>query len=334
MKTKTQERPKTWVFSAPHSKVQKKALSPLMFVLSLALLSSCMDYSMDVIEDIHSEYDNIKVINVDAAFLKAHYVGDESITSVTLDALLKSNRENSHQIKYRVEGETLNVEVTSRGLGRIGNLRTDGHIYLTGPKSMELNLSAASGSVKAENVAGEALSLEVGSGKVYAKDIKVSKIYLQASSGNVDAINLEGTIHSNVSSGKIDIHTVKGEVDAEASSGKISLNSIQGLVIAKVNSGSIHLSNVSEIGPLKVSSGRILALNCGLGPYTTLHANSGRIEIQTPSNLRNFNYNLSAGSGRVRVGERQNSGNLLIDNGAPHTVTGTVTSGQISILDR
>jgi lia operon protein LiaG len=331
MKTNTGAKPKTWVFLNPSSRVQQKGFPFFFGFLIIAMLSSCLDHGMDVVQDIQEEFEGITSISVDAAFLEAHYEGLPDKDVVSLDALLKSNRESSYIIRYKVQGETLKIEVVSRGGGRLGNLRTDGHIWLKGPSNMELDLNAGSGKVSAANTEGENHSLSVGSGKVVATGLKSKAIRLQASSGVIMATSLEGDILVDVSSGKIDVDKVKGKVSAEASSGKIQLTNIEGLVGAKVTSGNIQLSKIAEIGPLQISSGKITGSHCGLGPFSSLKATSGKIEIQSSTPLQHFNYALSATSGRVSVGNQQSRGNLNIQNGSPHTITGTVTSGQLAI---
>ncbi len=322
--------PKTWVFLSPNTKELAKRLPIFLLLFSLGLLSSCLDYNMEVVQDIQEDFEGITSVSVDAAFLEAHYEGSEDMEVVSLDAMLKSNRGSSHIIRYKVDGETLKIEVVSRG-GRIGNLRTDGHILLKGPKNMELNLNTGSGKISATNTEGVSHALSVGSGKVVATGLKANTILLQASSGEIMANSMEGDIRVEVSSGKIEVGKVKGNLMAGASSGKIQLSDINGWVEAKANSGDIKLSNIAELGPLEISSGRITGSHCGLGPNTSLKATSGRIEIHSSTPLHHFNYALSATSGKVSVGNHQKSGSLNIQNGSPHTVTGTVTSGRIAI---
>jgi hypothetical protein len=70
-----------------------------------------------------------------------------------------------------------------------------------------------------------------------------------------------------------------------------------------------------------------------LGSRTSLQANSGSISIQTPSDLKAFNFDLKANSGSVRVGEQDSDDKLNLNNGASSTVTGKVSSGSIKIVN-
>jgi hypothetical protein len=77
----------------------------------------------------------------------------------------------------------------------------------------------------------------------------------------------------------------------------------------------------------------VFATATGLSAETSLKASSGNIYIQTLSNLKNFNFNISSGSGLVRVGDSQSSGNLVINNGSANTIRGEVSSGKIEIVN-
>jgi hypothetical protein len=58
-----------------------------------------------------------------------------------------------------------------------------------------------------------------------------------------------------------------------------------------------------------------------------------KISIQTDTDLSLFNYDMSTGSGKARVGESQSSGSLKIVNGSAHTIKGEVSSGTIEIYN-
>jgi formylmethanofuran dehydrogenase subunit C len=47
--------------------------------------------------------------------------------------------------------------------------------------------------------------------------------------------------------------------------------------------------------------------------------------------IEEFNYNITTGSGKARVGTNQASGSLVINNGATSTIRGEVSSGKIEI---
>jgi len=126
---------------------------------------------------------------------------------------------------------------------------------------------------------------------------------------------------------------VNGNISAECSSGNLLVTDLVGKIDAKVSSGKIELERVTELGKLAASSGSISARQSGLGPNTVLTASSGTISIQTNSVLNHFNYDLSASSGSVKIGDTTSPGTLKINNGAAHTVKGLVGSGKIHIVN-
>jgi hypothetical protein len=136
-----------------------------------------------------------------------------------------------------------------------------------------------------------------------------------------------------LSSGNLELVRVDGDVDAENSSGQIKLSEINGIANVSVSSGKIVLSKVKALGKATLSSGQLFATETGLSAATSLKASSGNIYIQTMSDLKGFNFNISSGSGSVKVGDSRSSGNLVINNGSANTIRGEVNSGKIEIVN-
>ncbi len=106
---------------------------------------------------------------------------------------------------------------------------------------------------------------------------------------------------------------------------------IQGEIDVNITSGSVHLNEISQLGHLKLNSGLIKAEQVGLGPNTSFMGNSGAFKIQTFSDFMDFNFDLQAGSGMVKVGDQSSSDQLWIENGSEFTIYGKIGSGIISI---
>lgn len=328
MKTiKGKQEKKIWSFSFPSKKKLNVSGSLL---LSMLFFTACLDPHLETVADIEESFAGIGSIEVDAGFLPAEYLGSPDLEEVSLDALLRSNVDGGKTIAYSVVGEKLIVSLDQNGLG-MG--RSEGHIRLTGPTHMSLQMHAGSGTIYAENVVGDRIDLEVNSGRVSAKNLDALEVYLTASSGEVVGENIAGNTIASVSSGKLSLEQIEGDLDAEASSGNMAFRAINGLLNAKLSSGKIDMEQVEALGRVTLSSGKATGRDIGLSEHTFLKASSGNISIKTNSNIAAFNYEIHAGSGRVKVGESESSGTLIIRNGSPHTIKGEVSSGKIEIVN-
>ncbi|MCS4434430.1 DUF4097 domain-containing protein [Aquiflexum gelatinilyticum] len=301
--------------------------------LALMSLNSCLDNELSIVSEINQDFSNITSVEVDGAFLEVEYLGETGKQDVSLDALLKSNSNKRYEIVFDVvDGTKLKIEVKS-GSGISGNLRAEGYIRLTGPKAMVLDLETGSGKVSAKDVVSTETKLLVGSGEIYAKNISSTLVTINSSSGNAYGEDIAGKVEALVSSGNLELLRIDGDVEAEGSSGQIKLSEINGIANVAISSGKIQLSKVKALGKATLSSGQLFATSTGLSAETSLKASSGNIYIQTMSDLNSFNFNISSGSGSVRVGDSQSSGNLVINNGSALTIRGEVNSGKIEIVN-
>jgi hypothetical protein len=198
---------------------------------------------------------------------------------------------------------------------------------------MILDLESGSGKVSAKDVVSNETNLLVGSGEIFAKNISSTLITLNSSSGKIFGEDITGKVSALVSSGNLELLRIEGNIDVEGSSGQTKLIDINGMVNVSVSSGKIELSKVKALGKATLSSGQLFATETGLSSATSLKASSGNIYIQSVSNLKDFNFNISSGSGLVRIGDSQSSGNLVINNGSPNTIRGEVSSGKIEIVN-
>jgi hypothetical protein len=327
----------TQVFNGGHSFYSNKKVnlffSHLILLVSLLILSSCLSDDLSVVSELNQDFEGITDVEVDGSFMEVQYVGESGKQVLNLNAVLRSNSDKKYEVKYRIVGSTLQVFIETNNRLFSGGAKGDGYIKLTGPRSMKLDLEAGSGSVDAQNIVSTQTKLQVGSGSVTAKNITSPQISLDVSSGTAKIEDITGLVKATVSSGKLEINRIDGDVDADGSSGQIILMDINGMVESNISSGKIEMTNVKSIGQINVSSGQLFATNSGLSPQTNLKASSGNIYIQTFSDLRSYNFNITAGSGTVRVGDSQSSGTLNINNGSAHTIRGEVGSGKIEIVN-
>jgi lia operon protein LiaG len=300
-------------------------------VFAITLFPSCGFSQMNTIVDIEKTFHDIEEIEISGGPLEVTYEGRQADKNVFLNAFLESNREGSHDITYRVDGRTLKVELQRKITG--GNIRNQGFISLTGPENVRLTVRGSSGRVYVSGVTHRQADIRVSSGRMEVSGMMVDNLVLTASSGQILGRNLGGNVQCTVSSGRAELERVDGDVTFKGSSGRYTLKDVQGKVSGSMSSGSITVEDSQEVGSLAVSSGRIRGNNVGLGSDTQLKASSGSIEIQTFSNLDDFDFDLSASSGSLTVGRTKTGKRLSLDNGADATVRGVVSSGRIKIVN-
>jgi len=311
-----------------------KSLLVLLFFGLVVLHSSCESQGPLVSRESEESFEGIKEIEVNGKYLEVFYEGIENASKVTLNSYLKVPENSDLDLKFRKSGSKLIVEVTGNAVQlNFFNFNggDNGFISLTGPEDIKLNIANSSGSIDVKYVKHDHIDLQVNSGYINALALNVKDINLKASSGSIKAEGLVGDVKAQVNSGSITMKEVQGDVNAQASSGSLKLQDVEGTVSGKVNSGSMKFDQIAYLGDLTVSSGSINATNAGLGEQTVLNSNSGSIKIQTPTDLTKFNFDLSANSGSVTVGEQKGSKRLEIDNASAYTIQGKASSGSIKI---
>ncbi|RAI91519.1 DUF4097 family beta strand repeat-containing protein [Algoriphagus yeomjeoni] len=294
---------------------------------TIASLTSC-DTNLELVQSINEEFTEVNSIEIESSFLDVSYIGNPNLESVQLIGVLESSRVGNYSIEYRVDKNKLIIEVERKGMGG-GNSR--GYINLNGPELMNIDMEAGSGNIKISQVIAQEFEFDGGSGNVELGDISAPVLELQLSSGKINAYDLIGDVELEISSGNASISNLEGNLNAIGSSGKFTFKMIKGKVNSSLNSGNGVLNGVQELGRLKISSGNYTVRNSYFGSNTQFEGSSGSFDIQTNSDLRDFNFDMTTSSGNIRVGESNSSGSLKIDNGSLYTVSGVVSSGNIKI---
>lgn len=295
------------------------------------ILPSCGMSQMHVVSDIEETFDGIEEIVIKGGALEVTYEGSDQASDVFLNAYLESNRENGLEIIYKVEGKRLRVELRRGNSNGWGNFKSKGFISLTGPENMKLQVNNSSGPMFISNVKSDKIDLSISSGRIEARQLSSDRINLTASSGKLEIEGINGHLIGKISSGRGNISKVNGDVSVEASSGSYHISEVDGTVNGSLSSGSITLEEIGELGSLTVSSGRIKAAHAGLGENTRFNGSSGSFVVQTDSNLDDYNFDLSSSSGGLEVGDTKTRKNLNINNRSNITVSGSISSGRISI---
>jgi len=307
-------------------------LSVLLVILVTMTISSGAIAQVKTLVDVTKSYNGISKIEVSGGALEIEYMGGQK-AEVSVNAFLESNNYDQ-DIVFVTVGNVLKItHKTSSKKVTVGNTRTKGYIKIQGPEQMELDLKGGSGKINVKNVSAPQTVLSVGSGNLSARNIN-GDIKANAGSGSIKLAGVNGNIKGNIGSGSANIQDVKGNLEYTSSSGGLTATSIDGVVHISLTSGNAKLESVTELGDLKITSGNFNATNAGLGAGTRINGTSGNFKIQTPSDLRDFNFNLSATSGNITVGNSKSGRNLSIDNGSEKSVKGSITSGNISILNQ
>ncbi|MCH6233267.1 DUF4097 family beta strand repeat-containing protein [Cognataquiflexum rubidum] len=310
-------------------KTNLKLSTLLLFFFSMAAVSPVFA-QVKTLVDVTKSFSGINKIEVSGGQLEVEYIGG-SQTDVSVNAFLESTNADQ-DIVFVTLGDVLKISHKVSNNNNWNN-KTKGHIKIKGPVGMSLDMKGGSGSVYVENVSSETTNLAVGSGSVSAKDIR-GDVSANAGSGSIKMYGIQGNVKGQVGSGSADMQDINGNINYSSGSGGISVVGVQGIVNVSLSSGNAKLENVSELGDLKVTSGNVSATNAGLGTETRFSGTSGNFKIQTPSNLREFNFNLNATSGNITVGNSKGGRNLNIDNGASTEIRGNITSGNISIVNQ
>lgn len=305
----------------------KKSIQVLLGFCFL-LLSAGSVLAQNVLVDTQKSYSNIKTIEVNGGWLDVSYQGGSS-SSVDVKAYLASN-DSDQDIVFVTVGDVLKISLERKQSNYSWNSRNKGYLTITGPENISLKVKNSSGTLTVDKVKAEETSLQVTSGKISASNIG-GDLYLGATSGNLQVNGVSGHVQVRLTSGNASINQINGNVDFESTSGSLDADGVKGLFSVSLTSGNAKLNNIGSLGKLQFTSGNIRATQAGLNDQTQFSGTSGNFNIQTPSDLKGFNYSLKASSGNLKVGSVSTGKTLEIDNGAPSTIRGNISSGNITI---
>ncbi|MEX2511393.1 MAG: DUF4097 family beta strand repeat-containing protein [Cyclobacteriaceae bacterium] len=294
--------------------------------LIMAFLVMLLSNAAQAQELIEKTFSGKEILELQVEGIEVNYQGISGKEDISLEALLGKNENTDKSLIMVSIGNKLKIAYKPPK----GNDPTRKFINLKGPESINLNFKNSSGSLRVSNVNAPSTILKVGSGLLDASNIN-GNVETIATSGKVILKNIQGNVFCDITSGVAEIEKIQGNMDFSATSGMLKAKDILGRLNAKITSGNIRLEEIGELGNLNVTSGNIKAHYAGLGDQTNLQGSSGNIDISTPSMLENYNFDLNAGSGSLRVGNHSHSKTLNIQNGAFPTVKGNIGSGSIRI---
>jgi hypothetical protein len=287
-----------------------------------------LSYAQNVIVDANKSYSNIKSVEVNGGWLDVTYEGGSS-SEVKVAAYLESN-ETNQDIVFVTLGDVLKISYERNSNNSSWNNKSKGYIKITGPREVALQLRNSSGSLMVNNVSNIETVLKVSSGKISASSIN-GNLDIQASSGSLKIDGVKGNVIAGVTSGNADISNVTGNVQYKSTSGSLDAENVGGEIDVTLTSGNARLTNIGTLGSLRFTSGNIKAENAGLGDNTSFSGTSGSFKVQTPSDLKAYNFSLKASSGNVKVGNVSTGKSLEMNNGSGPWVKGNISSGNITI---
>ncbi|WP_215224486.1 DUF4097 domain-containing protein [Echinicola shivajiensis] len=277
---------------------------------------------------IEKSFDNIEKLEIQGGSISLSYEGNTSQSSIKVTADLGDDQNADKNLVFVTVGNTL--KISYQKTGNWNNNNNKRYIHITGPEVIVLKAANSSGKMHIKGVASELTELTASSGIIQVEDIS-GNLKLAGSSGKIEVNSVEGDVECNMTSGMMDLEYIKGNTSLSSSSGRITAKHVAGELNVKITSGSVSMEDISTLGKLKLSSGMMKAKKVGFGPNTSFSGSSGMFNIKANALLDNYNYDLNAGSGMVKVGDMSSSDHLHIDHGADHTVKGNIGSGMITI---
>ncbi|MBD8488124.1 DUF4097 family beta strand repeat protein [Echinicola sp. CAU 1574] len=279
---------------------------------------------------IQKSFENISKLEIQGGSIEISYEGNSSQSDIQVEADMGSTENADKNLIFITVGNTLKISYQTPSNSWKSNDRGKKYVHISGPKNIELSASNSSGKLHVKGVSSPSIDLKASSGMILVEDIE-GELNLAGSSGKVEARNISGEVNCKMTSGIMELEYIKGNTNLSSSSGKIKAQHISGELNVKITSGSVDLEDISTLGELKLSSGMMSAKKVGFGPNTSFMGSSGAFKIKAAAMLDQYNYDMSAGSGMVKVGKMSSSDHLVIDHDADHTIIGKIGSGMISI---
>ncbi|GGZ35898.1 hypothetical protein GCM10007049_31470 [Echinicola pacifica] len=302
------------------------------FISAAFLFFAGISISVQAQQIINKTFDHINELNIEGGSIEVSYEGIDNQKEIKLTASLGANEQADKDLIFVTIGNTLKIsyQSNSNNWNNNNSNKTKRYIRITGPSEIVLKASNSSGILKVKNIHSAQTILKASSGIIEVENIN-GNLHLSASSGQIKAKDIQGDVKANISSGQLEIDKVNGNLELKSTSGMAKAKNISSQLQASLTSGSVSVENIGSLGNIELSSGHFKAKNAGLGANSSFRGSSGAIVIHTSSDLNAYNYELSVGSGMVRVGNQSNSEGILINNQAASTISGKIGSGMISI---
>jgi len=204
--------------------------------------------------------------------------GDDSVSQITVDAVIGSENGKDYEFTLEKHGNTaVLVAKTDGGIFKNSHAYLD--LVVRVPTSMNLEVSDGSGSIMIDNIAGDvsvndgsgsmyisrvggALDINDGSGDIEVKNVSKS-VKINDGSGNIDLTKVSGSLKVNDGSGNVDAFHISGDVRVSDGSGNVTVGDVTGNVRVDDGSGNIDVNRVSGKVTISDGSGNINVSDAG-----------------------------------------------------------------------
>ncbi len=228
-------------------------MNAVLFLTSSCIINDLNGQANIVIDQAQKDFDNVASIVVKGSFCNVNVIG-QNAENVAFKGEIKSNKEREDvKISYKQSGSDLEVWI-ERPSSLRGSFK--GVLDFKVPMNTNIKVKNSSGSVNVSNIGQSIVDLSASSGSIKAENID-SNLDVVTSSGSIKTINIGGDLHISCSSGSQYMNTIGGDVEAKVSSGGIKAEKVNGNLTSTSSSGSQHLSEINGDVRAEASSGSI-----------------------------------------------------------------------------
>jgi hypothetical protein len=246
-----------------------------------------------------------------------------AVHHVSRDYRMAATLNTRRTVDVRERGHNIAVTV-SKTPGWTPSARPE-RIDLYLPDDINLAIEVGSGRVTISGFTLERLDVRTGSGAISVEDV-AGPMEVRTGSGSVTIRGCDGDKEIGVGSGSISVIDSDGSIDSGSASGSHEYREIDGDISVEAGSGSVTLDEVQGIFEITANSGRIAGEEIRLEGSSRFESNSGAISISFLNEGEDLRFDLSAGSGSLRVNDTRGSSRLAIGSGSIE-VTGNSGSG-------
>lgn len=284
---------------------QRKPLLAAGASVSIALLAGCMGSP-----GIRGTFDRTLTVNGPVQLELTTGSGDVHVTTgpagqVQIHGVIHAHGWSDQDAQNKLNRIQSNPPISQDdNLIRVGGMgfSTGGasiDYTITVPASTELRSRAGSGDVDVNGIQGPA-NFVAGSGNVVASGIG-NDVQILAGSGDVKIFGVQGQAQVTTGSGDIAVHDAKGAVRLHAGSGDVDIERPSDAVVAETGSGNVTVNGATADLRVRTGSGTVsIAGNPGANNYWDIHASSGDVTLQIPSNA-SFELYARTGSGDINT---------------------------------
>jgi len=291
-----------------------KKLSMLAMAMSTVLLSGCIlkvnahdhQHSASGLTETQHQLvlDNanqLSYFDISAGRGNLEIVGDDSVTSITVDAIIGSEDGKDYEFTLKKSGDGAKLLAKSDG-GMFSNSHAYLHLTVRVPSSLKLNVSDGSGDMSINNFAND-VEISDGSGLIRVDNV-IGKLDISDGSGNIALVNAGSDVSISDGSGNITLAKVSGNVRISDGSGNIIAEHVSGNV--QVSDGSGHTRVEDVTGDVRIEDG------------------SGDINVNRVSGV----VTITDGSGNINVDD---AGSLIIEAAGSGGVNTNNIHGKMSL---